>query len=345
MRIAFFDHPFHEKTKSSNFFLDLIYTYGKVEVFYVDFHDEKDVKTLLGSVCEQFDLLIFWQVIPPASILLKLPHKRIVLIPMYDACCTMTYSQWYAYRQYHFINFSSKLHTILSNMKMHSLYVKYVPYISNVVIKKTNQDLRAFIWKRTPSLNVSILLKSLERIGVKNVIFHDSYAGNPAMVPCKKRIEGLKIEYTNGWFDTHEEYLKTVTTCDIFVAPRLYEGIGMSFLEAMGLGLCVLAPNQATMNEYIIDGHNGILFRNFKSIGNKKIVIDDIKRQSKASFEECLNEWEKKVPDILTFLFSIKGEYKGHCIKPYFFVFEDVRIFFKIRLIPFVKRKMGLSDY
>ena len=30
MKIAFFDHPFHEKTKSSNFFLDIVNALGGV---------------------------------------------------------------------------------------------------------------------------------------------------------------------------------------------------------------------------------------------------------------------------------------------------------------------------
>ena len=34
----------------------------------------------------------------------------------------------------------------------------------------------------------------------------------------------------------------------------------MAFLEAMAMGKCVVANDDATMNEYIKDGENGILF-------------------------------------------------------------------------------------
>ena len=47
MKIAFFDHPFHEKTKSSNFFLDIVNALGGVDVFYADFHNEKDTESSL----------------------------------------------------------------------------------------------------------------------------------------------------------------------------------------------------------------------------------------------------------------------------------------------------------
>ena len=57
MKIAFFDHPFHEKTKSSNFFLDIVNALGGVDVFYADFHNEKDTELLINKLCYQFDLL------------------------------------------------------------------------------------------------------------------------------------------------------------------------------------------------------------------------------------------------------------------------------------------------
>lgn len=34
----------------------------------------------------------------------------------------------------------------------------------------------------------------------------------------------------------------------------------MAFLEAMAEGLCVVAPDGSTMNEYIVDGQNGFLY-------------------------------------------------------------------------------------
>ena len=41
MKIAFFDHPFHEKTKSSNFFLDIVNALGGVDVFMLIFITRK----------------------------------------------------------------------------------------------------------------------------------------------------------------------------------------------------------------------------------------------------------------------------------------------------------------
>lgn len=64
----------------------------------------------------------------------------------------------------------------------------------------------------------------------------------------------------------------------LYFAPRKYEGIGMSFLEAMASGRCVIAPDYPTMNEYIKNGETGYLY-NFKR--PQKIKFDDIKNSKK----------------------------------------------------------------
>ena len=47
--------------------------------------------------------------------------------------------------------------------------------------------------------------------------------------------------------------MKLVKYSDVFISPRKQEGIGMSFLEAMSLGKYIIAINDSTMNEYILN--------------------------------------------------------------------------------------------
>ena len=81
------------------------------------------------------------------------------------------------------------------------------------------------------------------------------------------------------------------------------------------------------------------LFKNFKSIKKKRFEIDKIKIQSRISFQKYLAEWEDTIPTIYTFLVSIEEEYQGHCKKPYFFILEDIKMFLKVRVFPFLRRK------
>lgn len=268
MKIVFFDHVFHKKTESSNFFLDILRTLGNVEVYYWDFSKQEEDSLLKNNFIKDSDLLVFWQILPPTSFLSKINHDNILLIPMYDACCTLTYRKWYAYRKCHFICFSKKLYNVFCRLGVHSLYLQYVPVIAKMEINKErsrHDGLKAFVWRRSLSLNVDCLFRSLKDIGVKTIIFRDLPDASLSDEYRDKVFDGINVRYVNKWFATHEDYLESILTCDVYVAPRLYEGIGLSFLEAMGLGLCVMAPDQPTMNEYIIDGYNGVLFKSFKS--------------------------------------------------------------------------------
>ena len=52
-----------------------------------------------------------------------------------------------------------------------------------------------------------------------------------------------------------------IKASDVFVFPSLYEGLGVSLLEALALGAAVAASDIEPINEVIVDGVNGRLFR------------------------------------------------------------------------------------
>jgi len=121
------------------------------------------------------------------------------------------------------------------------------------------------------------------RCGVTNIL-DVRYFPDPAMLPQKKgdpkrvflwergeinrSVAERLFPPTDGYvfdvkgadeFLSREAYLERMSKCGIVIAPRRKEGIGMVFLEAMAMGKCVVANDDATMNEYITDGENGIL--------------------------------------------------------------------------------------
>jgi len=65
---------------------------------------------------------------------------------------------------------------------------------------------------------------------------------------------------TSAWFAEKRDFFNILDRANIFFAPRRAEGIGQSFLEAMARGQCVIAPDNGTMNEYILHGVNGLLY-------------------------------------------------------------------------------------
>ena len=72
-------------------------------------------------------------------------------------------------------------------------------------------------------------------------------------------------------------------------------GIGMSFLEAMALGRCVVAPDATTMNEYIEHGMNGILY---DPSSPQPIQNHDIRKLQENAAESIRKGHEKWLEDL-----------------------------------------------
>ena len=109
---------------------------------------------------------------------------------------------------------------------------------------------------------------------------------------------------TSTWFESPEEYAKVLRRCNIFLAPRAFEGIGLSFLEALSLGMAVVAPDNPTMNEYISSGENGYLYDMAKPIAPS---WSDARGWGEEARRQCIEgreEWLRSVPALMDFLLT-----------------------------------------
>ena len=337
MKCLFFDHSFHKQTRSSDFFISLISKRYDVEIAYIDPSDH-DISSFHIQKARECDLIIFWQILPIPSTLYSFEREKVLLIPMYDACCILPVRTWIKYKQYRFISFSRRLHNHLVSLGIQSLCLQYVPVLDKVEDKVKDIFPTIFIWKRTPNLNLNKLLPVLERNGIKKVICH-GFSKNDRLYNSN-----MLLEYTNGWFNNHEEYLNTLTRCHYFLAPRQFEGIGMGFLEAMGLGLCVIAPNESTMNEYI-NNNNGVLFDSFSDIRFDLNKYEIMSNNARDSYNKYRREWNESTLTILPFLQSDNQTYKSSKISWIPVIKEEVFKLIHIRIRNFVRRHLGIQDY
>nr|WP_241407662.1 glycosyltransferase family 4 protein [Clostridium beijerinckii] len=120
-------------------------------------------------------------------------------------------------------------------------------------------------------------------------------------MPTQEDEERFNIVYSD-WFETRAEYYECLKKQSIYISPRLYEGIGFSFLEAMAMGKVIVSVDNATMNEYIVHGKNGILF----SIDDvKPIKFEDIKQLQLNSYNTIVQgrkKWEESIPSMLDYI-------------------------------------------
>ena len=93
--------------------------------------------------------------------------------------------------------------------------------------------------------------------------------------------------------------------CNIFIAPRYFEGIGWSFIEAMTKGMAVVAFNQPTMNEYIKNGVNGYLIDEKKTETIRFKDFFEIGQRARINCIVGYKKWQNQSKNIAGFIKSV----------------------------------------
>lgn len=264
MKVAYIDHSFHQHTHSTQFAIELLQEYFEVECFWDDSWQNGLVAHSLVSALSKFepDVIVFFQVLWSPRLLKRLGIHSAVFIPMYDGCHRMSVRDWRRYESYPFLSFSSTLARKLELAGLQTLAATYYPDVVGKVRKTSdaNKSLAGFFWYRTPKVSWKIVEKLASSSQWSEIYLHNAPdPGAPTISLDEVEGGGLPVEI-GTWFDDREQFAEKVGSSDVFFAPRLLEGIGMGFLEAMSLGCCVVAPDLPTHNEYIEDGLNGLLY-------------------------------------------------------------------------------------
>lgn len=244
MKLLFIDHECHKKTRSAEFFLSVLRkAFDVVEHYYSQYY-----RTGAQKVAKDCDVAVIWE-FPISRWRFFFPGKRNVFVPMYD-------NEWSSYWQWKRIAWSGMgVISFCDKVTEHArrcgvtniLDVRYFPDPDSLP-KEKGDPKRVFLWERG---------EVTQSVAEKLFPPSDGY-----IFDVKRADEFLE----------RDAYLARIAKCGIVIAPRRKEGIGMAFLEAMAMGKCVVANNDATMNEYIENGENGVLF----SCGILKPVADDI---------------------------------------------------------------------
>ena len=299
-KLLFIGHEFHKKTKSSDFLPKLLAEKYEVETFYINPYkiSETDFTHITGKT---FDLLILWQVMPSLEGLRKyIRFKQCAFFPMYDNTKTLNSHLWNEYKNCNIINFSKAFHKTCQDGGLSSYYIQYFPKPAEIIDEGDEKSI--FFWQRSDKITTRTLEKVIDTKGIETVYLHKSIDPKNKFIPPSKNLE-RKVVYSS-WFDTKEDMQKYIQKSALYFAPRRYEGIGMSFLEAMASGRCVIAPDYPTMNEYIKNGETGFLY-NYKKPELLTILnVREIQKNTAEYIKLGYEKWEKEKYKIFDYIES-----------------------------------------
>lgn len=271
IRLAFIDHAFHRKTKSSNFFVRLLIPEFDVDIYHLE-DDPRDQLLLIKD--NYYDIILCWQTefCAPFFILNQFP---VICIPMYDGVENVPDWYWIPMRQARFISFSKILHLRLKKMGIESSYVQYYGDYNIRPPKAEFDSLKGFFWQRRPQEGLDykfarkvFSVSPSNKKSEKNPPEGENYNG---LIVSSLHIhnapdEGDPLDWepditcTVSEFSHNPEiYNEFLSKSNVFLCPRKTEGIGLAMIEALARGMCVIANDAPTANEYIIHNVNGLL--------------------------------------------------------------------------------------
>lgn len=347
MKIACVDHSYHKLTKSFDFARKLLLKHHDI----VDFWDEEWEGGKPISIDEinagDFDAVIFFQYIESTWKLRKLKCKNIIWLPMYDTEIERNINIielfGYAHLGIKIVSLSQALTNRFKEFKFEILQIHYYPKPNFV---EHNEDfLKLFFWQRIKEINWTLIKSILDFGKITEVLFKNNPAvGVKINLPDIKDRKKYNIKVIEGWLDK-EKYDSFLNCCDIYIAPREYEGIGMSFLDAMATGSVVVAVDNPTMNEYIVDGFNGYLY----DIKNPKKIdfsnFKNIQQNLRSSMEKGFNIWQNEQKSLLNYI-EKKPRNQIHTTiisGVIFYLINDC--IFLINVLKKIKRSLGIKFY
>ncbi len=105
----------------------------------------------------------------------------------------------------------------------------------------------------------------------------------PDKAQLQERVKRLGLDKYIRWFGAlpQEELFRLYTAMDVFVMPSLYEGFGLTAVEAMAANLPVVGTRVDGLSEIVEDGLTGYLLQAGDSRGLADALIDLLSNEKK----------------------------------------------------------------
>ena len=264
-KLAFIDHHYHRYTKRGNFLKEIFSTKFEVKHFYIK--SDKDYPNNIN----EFDDFFCFQMLPPLSVLNKIKKKNIVWAPMYDSFhypYNFRKTLWdiVEYFNIKVIFFSKKLKSYSLKNKINSIDLQY--FVKNKKVTKNKSKLDILFWNRN-SLKLADWIDIFDQKDI-NCIYYLGYKDSDNLITKNLNCRIKKIKSN---FIKKNQFINFLKKTDVYICPRKKEGIGMGHVEAISYGKYLIAHNDATMNEYIINKKIGLLIDGKRQKVKKNLIL------------------------------------------------------------------------
>lgn len=299
MRIAFCGHLHHAKTGSSRFMIEALQRLGSVDAYAPP---EGPGGPDLGAVVDgSYDAVVVWQVEWVALRLAEAGLPNVTFFPMYDSCRDHPDSFWRRLAPLKVASFSSTLAARLQRLGVRVRCARYFPEVPPERASP-GPELAGFFWRRRPEPGWATIRTLIAQAPFRRFTLHDAPDPDPGPGPLTGPTpeEAARLHLrTTRWYPDAAAARADLLSHNVYFAPRLHEGIGMSFLEAMALGFLVVAPDRPTVNEYLVSGVNGLLYDPDAPGPLELDRARELGRRARETVEAGRERWCRALPALL----------------------------------------------
>ncbi|HVX92876.1 MAG TPA: glycosyltransferase [Candidatus Dojkabacteria bacterium] len=295
-RVAFIDHSFHKKSLAFEFLKDILKKNYIVDEYWDDSWDNGKKIEPNDVNGKEYDCVFFAQIFPSEEFIEQLECKNVIWMPMYDSEVTGGFVRALRLLKYDvkILSFSLFQHKKYLSFGLDSTYAQFFTKPEKKLKNLKNKEVTVYYWPRSESISWKTVKKLLGKNFNGKVIIHNvPDPKNTFVMPSAEDVKEYNIKFINEWL-SKDQVIKERIKADIFIAPRVYEGIGMAFLEAMSGGCAVISPNNPTMNEYIEDNNTGYLYNIHQP---RSIDLSNLKKVKASTYKYMVkgyNKWIKK---------------------------------------------------
>ena len=172
------------------------------------------------------------------------------------------------------------------------------------------------VGRRENQKNLDTLIRAIKLLGDDYILIA---VGRGDSLPYINLANEIGVEKQCYFIDSvpNEQLPEYYSFCDCFCTPSRYEGFGIVFIEALACGAIVVTSDIAPMNEYILNGENGLLVRQYENpmalaLSINTACTDDGLRSCLSGFaRESVRKFERSLVDRQESKFYQKVIYKS----------------------------------